>query len=214
MAEHQLSSLTMLTEFFAAEQIAAAARRTGFGQRASKITGNIFLALLTFGAWRDAKTTCAQLAAKVPQLDEPIDVSPAALYPRMHTRAHAFLQEKSQHALATPPAIASGGEDVFCAAFPQVYRADSTGFALPDSLKDTLPGSGGSAAQARAKMQAVWDYQSRRLDHCARPAWNIPDPQYVDKVVALARKGILFIFDVGYVKLQAFAPLATAGAYF
>src|SRR6266702_4420210 len=75
MAEHQLSSLTMLTEFFATEQIEAAARRTGFVKRTSKITGKIFLALVTFGAWSDAKTTFAQLAAKVTQLDEHIDVS-------------------------------------------------------------------------------------------------------------------------------------------
>ena len=33
-------------------------------------------------------------------------------------------------------------------------------------------------------------------------------------MVALAQKGILFIFDLGYFKLQAFAYLATAGAYF
>ncbi len=214
MAEHQLSSLTMLTEFFATEQIEAAARRTGFVKRTSKITGKIFLALVTFGAWSDAKTTFAQLAAKVTQLDEHIDVSPEAIYQRMHKRAHAFLQEMIQHALAQTHAIASGCEDVFCAAFTKVYLADSTGFALPDSLKDTFPGSGGSAAQAGAKIQAVWDDKSSRFDHFALTAWNIPDQKYVDQVVALAQKGILFIFDLGYFKLQAFAYLATAGAYF
>src|SRR6266704_3281137 len=214
MAEHQLSSLTMLTEFFATEQIEAAARRTGFVKRTSKITGKIFLALVTFVAWSDAKTTFAQLAAKVTQLDEHIDVSPEAIYQRMHKRAHAFLQEMIQHALAQTHAIASGCEDVFCAAFTKVYLADSTGFALPDSLKDTFPGSGGSAAQAGAKIQAVWDDKSSRVDHFALTAWNIPDQKYVDQVVALAQKGILFIFDLGYFKLQAFADLATAGAYF
>ncbi len=214
MAEHQLSSLTMLTEFFATEQIEAAARRTGFVKRTSKITGKIFLALVTFGAWSDAKTTFAQLAAKVTQLDEHIDVSPEAIYQRMHKRAHAFLQEMIQHALAQTHAIASGCEDVFCAAFTKVYLADSTGFALPDSLKDTFPGSGGSAAQAGAKIQAVWDDKSSRFDHFALTAWNIPDQKYVDQVVALAQKGILFIFDLGSFKLQAFADLATAGAYF
>ena len=214
MAEHQLSSLTMLTEFFAAEQIEAAARRTGFVKRASKITGKIFLAFVTFGAWSDAQTTFAQLAAKVTQLDEHVDVSPEAIYQRMHKRAHAFLQEMIQHALAQTHAIASGCEDVFCTAFTKVYLADSTGFELPDRLKDTFPGSGGSAAQAGAKIQAVWDYKSSRFDHFALTAWNIPDQKYVDKVVALDQKGILFIFDLGYFKLKAFAHLATAGAYF
>ena len=214
MAEHQLSALTMLTEFFAAEQIEAAARRTGFVKRASKITGKLFLAVVTFGAWSDAKTTFAQLAAKVTQVDEHVNVSPEAIYQRMHKRSHAFLQEMIQHALATTQVIAAGCEDVFCAAFTKVYLADSTGFALPDSLKDTFPGSGGSAAQAGAKIQAVWDYKSSRFDHFALTAWNIPDQKYVDKVVALAQKGALFIFDLGYFKLKAFAHLATAGAYF
>ena len=59
MADHLLSSLTMLTEFFAAAQIETAARRTGFVQRASKMTGKLFLALVTFGVWSDAKTPFA-----------------------------------------------------------------------------------------------------------------------------------------------------------
>jgi hypothetical protein len=133
----------MLTEFFATAHIEAAARRTGFVQRTSKITGKIFLALVTFGVWSDAKTTCAQLAAKATQLDEPVAVSPEALYQRMHKRAHAFLQEMIQHALAKTPAIDTVCEEAFCAAFPKVYLADRTGFALPDSLKETFPGSGG-----------------------------------------------------------------------
>ena len=94
-----------------------AARRTGFVKRASKITGKIFLALVTFGALSDAKTTFAQLAAKVTPLDEHVDVSPEAIYQRMHKRAHAFLQEMIQQALAKTHAIEQGCEDVFCAAF-------------------------------------------------------------------------------------------------
>ena len=79
MAEHQLSSLTMRTDFFAAEQIEAAARRTGLVKRASQMTGTIFLAFVTFGVWSDAKTPCAQLAAQATPLDEPGTVSPEAI---------------------------------------------------------------------------------------------------------------------------------------
>jgi hypothetical protein len=50
----------MLTDFFASDDIEAAARRTGFVKRASKLTGKLFLALVTFGAWSDATTTLAQ----------------------------------------------------------------------------------------------------------------------------------------------------------
>jgi hypothetical protein len=59
------SALSMFTDFFASDDIAAAARRTGFVTRASKLTGQRFLALVTFGGWSDATTTLAQWAAKV-----------------------------------------------------------------------------------------------------------------------------------------------------
>ena len=45
-------------------------------------------------------------------------------------------------------------------------------------------------------------------------AWNIPDNKYVDTVVALAQKGILFLWDLGYFKVQALAHIAEARAYF
>src|SRR5262249_18706328 len=65
------STLSMLTDFFSSDDIEAAARRTGFVKRASKLTGKLFLALITFGAWSDATTTLAQLAAKVTHLEAP-----------------------------------------------------------------------------------------------------------------------------------------------
>ena len=44
MAEPWLSTVEKLTEFFASDQIETSARRTKFVQRASKITGKLFLA--------------------------------------------------------------------------------------------------------------------------------------------------------------------------
>jgi hypothetical protein len=204
----------MLTDFFASDDIEAAARRTGFVKRASKLTGKLFLALVTFGAWSDATTTLAQLAAKVTQLDEQVEVSPEAIHQRMNQRALAFLQDMLRQALAKVQAVEKVCDDGLFTAFTKVYLADSTGFELPDSLHELFPGSGGSAATAGAKIQAVWDYKSSGFGHFALTPWNIPDQTYVDTVVALAQKGILFLFDLGYFKIKAFARIAAAGAYF
>src|SRR6476660_5171701 len=69
------SAVSMLTDFFSSDDIEAAARRTGFVKRVSKLTGKLFLALVTFGAWSDATTTLAHLAAKVTHLDEQVEVT-------------------------------------------------------------------------------------------------------------------------------------------
>ena len=86
MAEQPFSVLAMLTEFFSAEQIEATARRTGFVRRTSKITGQLFRALVTFGSWSDAMPTLAPLVAKATQLSGQVAVSPAALYQRLIAR--------------------------------------------------------------------------------------------------------------------------------
>jgi len=214
MAEQTLSSLAMLTEFFSAEHIEASARQTGFVQRVSKITGKLFLALVTFGVWSDATTTLAQLAAKATQWDEQLAISPEAIYQRMNKSALAFLQDMIRQALAKVHILEKVCEDGLFPGFTKVYLADSTGFALPDSLHALFPGSGGSAGKAGAKIQAVWDYKSSVFDHFALTPWNIPDQTYIDTVVALAKKGVLFLFDLGYFKIKAFARIAAEGAYF
>lgn len=208
------SAVAMLTDFFAADALEATARRTGFVQRTSKLTGKLFLALMTFGAWSEAKTTLAPLAAQATQLHQPVAISPEALHQRMHKPASAFLQDMIRQTLAKLSALDPVCDDGLFPSFPKVSIADSTGFALPEELHQTFPGAGGSAAKAGAKMQAVWDYKSGLLGHFALTPWNIPDQRYGDPVVALAQKGILFLFDLGYFQVKALARMATVGAYF
>ena len=93
MAEPWLGVVEKITEFFTTAQIEACARRTGFVRRTSKITGKVFLALVTLGAWGTRRTSLGQLAAKAAQFPTPVDVSPEALHQRMTRRAVAFLRE-------------------------------------------------------------------------------------------------------------------------
>jgi len=204
----------MLTDFFSSDDIEATARRTGFVKRVSKLRGNLFLALVTCGTWSDATTTLAPVAAQVPQVDEQVAVSPEALHQRRHQRAVAFLQEMIRQALAKVQTIEHVCADGLFTAFTKGYLADSPGFGLPDSLHDLWPGSGGSAAKAGAKIQAVWDYKHSGFGPFALTPWNLPDQTYIAPVIALAQKGALFLFELGYFKIQAWARLATAGADF
>ena len=169
MAEAWLSTVAKVTEFFSADQIEASARRTKFVQRTSKITGKLFLALVTLGRWSTAKTTVPQLAATAAQLDTPVDITPEALQQRMTVRAVAFLQELLRTAFAK---LQLHNGDTICeegifAPFPRVHIADSTGFGLPESLAQEFPGAGGRGSKAGAKIQLVWEYKSHTFDHFA-----------------------------------------------
>jgi hypothetical protein len=209
-----VNQVEKLTEFFSPDQIEASARRTKFVQRASKITGKVFLALLTLGRWSTAKTTVPQLAAKAAQLDQPVDITPEALQQRMTARAVAFLQDLLQTAFAKLHTGDTICEEGIFAPFSRVHIADSTGFGLPESLAKEFPGAGGSGSNAGAKIQLVWEYKSHTFDHFALIPWNVPDSTYVDTVVELGRAAALFLFDLGYFKLAAFAKIVAAQAYF
>jgi len=100
MTDYTPSALAMLTDFFTTETIEQTARRTSFVKRTSKITGKIFLALMTFGLWSDGKTTLAQLATKVTQLGTHQEVSAEAIHQRMNQHAVSFLQDMLRQALA------------------------------------------------------------------------------------------------------------------
>lgn len=214
MAEPWLSTVEKLTEFFSDDQIEASARRTKFVQRTSKITGKLFLALITFGRWSVPKTTVPQLAAKAAQLDVPVALTPEALQQRMTARAVAFLQDLLQTAFAKLHTGTTICEEGIFAPFSRVHIADSTGFGLPESLQKEFPGAGGSGSKAGAKIQLVWEYKSHTFDHFALLPWNVPDNKYIDTVVELAQASSLFLFDLGYFKLPAFAKIIAAHAYF
>ena len=214
MVEPWLDVVERITEFFGTAQIEACARRTGFVRRTSKLTGKVFLALVTFGTWSTRTTSLGQLAAKAAQLPTPVDISPEALHQRMTQRAVAFLRVLLQRAFAQLHTGTIVGDPELFAAFTAVHIADSTGFELPAALKERFPGSGGGASTAGAKIQLVWEYLSHSFAHLALVAGTLPDNKYIDTVIKLAQPGALFLFDLGYFKVSALALIAQAEAYF
>jgi hypothetical protein len=173
-------ALSLFTACFASDDIEAAARRPGLVKRAAQLTGTRLLALVPCGAWRDATTTLAPWAAQVPPWDEQGAVAPEAIPPRLHQRALALLQARLPQALAQGPSRDKVCAAGLCTACTQVSLAASTGCARPERRPALVPGSGGSAAKAGAKIQAVWDTQRRGFGPCVLTPWHMPEPKSGD----------------------------------
>jgi hypothetical protein len=181
-AEAGLSTGTKLTAFLSADQIEASARRTKFVQRAAKMTGKLWLALVTFGRWSAPQTSLAQLAAKAAQREQPVEVTPEAVQHRRNARAVAFLQDLLQTALTKLHPGDTVCDEALFAPCARVHIADSPGLGLPDSLQAQWPGAGGSGSKAGAKIPLGWEYKSHTFAHFALIPWNVPDNQDVDPV--------------------------------
>ena len=164
MAKPWLSTVEKLTEFFSTDQIEASARRTKFVQRTSKITGKLFLALVTFGRWSAAKTTVAQLAAKAAHLDEPVDITPEALQQRMTVRAVAFLRELVQTAFTK---LHSGDticeEGIFCPVPPRPYCRQYRVSNLPRVWPRNFPGRAAAAVERVRRFNSCGSTRATRL---------------------------------------------------
>ena len=141
-----------------------------------------------------------------------MEVSPEAIHQRMNQQASALLQDRLRQVLAKLHARAPVGDEGLLSAVGTGSMTDRTGLELPAELHKPFPGAGGSAANAGAKRQAVWDDQSSLFDQVALPPGHIPDQRSVDTVVAVAPTGRLWIVAFGSLKVTAVARLARAGA--
>ena len=110
----------MCTDFFPSDAIEVPARRPGFGTRASKMTGKIFLALVTCGVWREAATTRAPLAAQGTPWGAQRTGSPDARPQSRHTRALGLLPDMIRPALPTGHSLAPVWDDSLFPSFPKV----------------------------------------------------------------------------------------------
>ena len=68
-----------------------------------------------------------------------MDIAPAAIHQRMNKKAITFLPDMIQQTLAKLHALDHMYDDSLFPAFPKVYIADRTGFALPDELHRAWP---------------------------------------------------------------------------
>ena len=104
-------ALALGTAGVAADDLAHPARRTGGGKRAATMTGQLVLALVPCGGWRDAPTTLAPGAAQGTPWGAPLAGSPEARHPSRPPRALVGLQARRRHALPQVPALAPVGDD-------------------------------------------------------------------------------------------------------
>src|SRR4029453_11154022 len=106
------------------------------------------------------------------------------MHQRRHQQALACLPAMLRQDLAKVQAREPGCAEGLLTALTHGYRADSPGVGLPETLPQTVPGSGGRAARAGANMQAGWDDQTSLLGHVALTPGHIPDQRARDTVVA------------------------------
>ncbi len=118
-----------------------AAKRTGFQQRQSKLTGSAFVRGLVFGWLSKPQATLEELAQAIAAGG--VTISTQGLDQRFTPQAAALLKDVLEAATGAVVATSPGATEILDR-FTAVYVADSTVIALPNALRAVWPGCGGS----------------------------------------------------------------------
>jgi Transposase DDE domain len=191
----------------------AIARRSGFVERSSKLTGALFAQAVVFGWLANPEASLPQLAAAAALAG--VSISPQGLDQRCSSAAAAFLESL----LAAAVQVLVQAEQVaipLLDRFTAVELLDASTIVLPDALAHWWPGCGGSSPQhtsAALKIHVRYDLcqgtlrgpllTDGRTHESTTPLQTAPLPP-----------GALRVADLGYFCLAVLAAIAAQGAYF
>jgi hypothetical protein len=189
------------------------ARRTGFVERRSKLTGAAFAQALVFGWLADPAAALPYLAAAAALAG--VSISPQGLDQRCAAQGAAFLERL----LGAAVDLLIQADQVaipLLARFTAVELLDSSTIVLPDALADWWPGCGGSAphnTSASLKLHVRYD-----LGHGTLRGPLLTDGRTHESTTPLQTaplpRGALRVADLGFFALKVLAAMAAEGVYF
>lgn len=205
--------LAQIAQLFERDQVETLARETKFVQRASKLTGHIFLVTYTFAMSRYANPTLEQLSSLLDQVLKRFDqeISREALHQRINAYAVSFFEVMLSQAIQIN--LPSRSTLKVLDPFVEVILLDSTSFQLPATLSHLFGGSGGNASTAALKIRFGYDLKSARFFYRIQEG-KTPDNRNGNGAVEEIRPGALRISDLGFFNIQAFGDLEEKGAYY
>ena len=185
----------------------AAAQKTGFTQRQSKLTGSAFVQTLVLGWLSDPAASLDNLTSMAAQGG--VSISAQGLDQRFSAHSAACLHQVLEAAVCQ----VIGGEAVtipLLKRFTAVYLQDSTTISLPPAFAHLWPGGGQEAA---VKLQVRIDYLHGTLFGPFLQAAKRHDRASVVQHMPII-PGAIRLADLGYFSLDCLSSIDTHGGFY
>jgi len=205
--------LKILKELYSIDVINKIALKTKFVKRESKITPEIFLSLCLFSGEDLCRSTLLQLSTRISSLED-ITLSPQALDQRLNNKAVAFLKSVFQQMLEKQNRILKNDSAVLRNLFKFIKIVDSTTIPLPENLKSTYRGSGGSSSDSAVKIQLEYDLFTGNFIQCDVSEAVSNDADYLPTLERGIEPNDLHLKDLGYFKVDHFKYIEECGAFY
>jgi Transposase DDE domain len=185
------------------------AQTSGFVKRTSKLTGPLFLQVLTLGFLGHPSASLTDLVETGQDLG--VTITKQGLQTRLE-EAVPFLQAMFQQGL-TLFRNTLRLELTALQSFSAIYLTDSSIMALPPALQSEFPGCGGDGPEAALKIQVTFEFLRGTFTALTLQSSRSPDQIYTDDLHPI-QAGALYLTDLGYFALTRFQTLAAHQAYF
>jgi hypothetical protein len=181
-----------------------------FTKRLSKLTPELFVETLIIGCLSNSEISLEGLCKLIKRRG--VRITKQGLHQRFTPEAtelmkHSF-QEAQQQFKTSHQAVID-----LLKPFSNVYMADSSGIALPSTLKDIFKGTGGTASEAGLKIQVLYEYLQGQINQVALTEGCRNDQSFDDHLNQI-QSNSLHLQDLGYFKLSSFRAIHNKGAYF
>ena len=205
--------LKILKELYSIDVINKIALNTKFVKRESKITPEIFLSLCLFSGEDLCRSTLLQLSTRIGSLED-ITLSPQALDQRLNKKAVAFLKSVFQQMLEKQNRILKNDSAILRNLFKLIKIVDSTTIPLPENLKSTYRGSGGSSSDSAVKIQLEYELFTGNFIQCDVSEAVSNDADYLPTLERGIEPNDLHLKDLGYFKVDHFKYIEECGAFY
>ncbi|HEY5587327.1 MAG TPA: IS4 family transposase [Candidatus Paceibacterota bacterium] len=189
--------LKILKELYSIDVINKIALNTKFVKRESKITPEIFLSLCLFSGEDLCRSTLLQLSTRIGSLED-ITLSPQALDQRLNKKAVAFLKSVFQQMLEKQNRILKNDSAILRNLFKLIKIVDSMTIPLPENLKSTYRGSGGSSSDSAVKIQLEYELFTGNFIQCDVSEAVSNDADYLPTLERGIEPNDLHLKDLGY----------------
>jgi Transposase DDE domain len=194
---------------FLNERVRLAGRVSGFVQRASKLSAEVFVKTLVWGLAAKPQASLSEWADQSAALG--VSISPQSLDERINERAVTLLQDVFRQALQvfqsqTKLAGAS------LTPFSSIHLLDSSIMTLPAHMQMLFAGCKTAGGEAALKGQLSFEYLRGRLSAVQVEAGRCPD-QKCRLQLDQAEANSLHIFDLGYFTVAVLEALDKATAF-
>ena len=183
------------------------ARRTGFVQRRSKLTGALFAQTLVFGWLADPQISLCGLGQVAAALG--VAISAQSLDERFSEAAAVFLEEMLTRAVQTVIAAEPVAIPLL-QRFSAVVLLDSSTISLPAALAPWWPGC--TPGTAALKLHVRYDLCRGQLAGLVVREARVSDQRTALQHAPLPR-GALRLSDLGFFALEVFAQMSEQGVY-